>query len=102
MSKSEPSLEDTLTRPVYLEKFDAWATYQKRCPFKAGPGGLYCKFEGHSCAFKLCPMRMFEEEITISQMVSKDLQDIQGQIAQINKKMNQMSSKLEKLLPVTA
>jgi len=92
---SENRLEDIAVRPIYLEKFDAWIVLQKRCQFKGGQQGTYCRFAGHPCAFKLCPMRMFDDEITISTMVAKDMQYLRKQIKQINQKIAQINKKLE-------
>lgn len=94
MSENKSFFEETILRPVYLEKFDKWAVLQSRCQFKGGQGGTYCRFAGHPCAFKLCPMRMFDDEITVSQLVSQDMQFLRTQIKQINQKIAQINKKL--------
>jgi len=77
-------------RPVFIEKFDEWKVYQKRCNFAGGHDKTYCRFEGHACAFKLCPMRMYEESFTISTMVTDELDEIKKQLSGIQKGINQI------------
>jgi len=82
-------------RPTFMEKFDEWKVYQKRCNFVAGRG-MYCQFGGHPCAFKLCPARMYENQYTISTMVSEEITGIKSQLKKIEKLLNQVIQGIKK------
>ena len=80
-------------RPAYIEKFDEWKLYQKQCHFAGGQGRLYCKFGGHPCAFKLCPVRLYDNEYTISVMVSDEINTMKNQLKRIETMLKQLIEK---------
>ena len=86
----EPTMQQ---RPAYIEKFDEWKLYQKQCPFAGGQGRLYCKFGGHPCAFKLCPVRLYDNEYTISVMVSDEINAMKNQLKRIETMLKQLIEK---------
>jgi hypothetical protein len=83
-------------RPTFMEKFDEWKVYQKRCNFATGQGRMYCQFGGHPCAFKLCPMRMYENQYTISTMISEEINGIKSQLKKIEKLLNHVIQEIKK------
>jgi len=92
-AKVQASEEMPEIRPPYMEKFDEWKIYQKRCSFAGGQGRLYCRFGGHPCAFKLCPARLYENQYTISEMVSDEINTMKAQLKRIEDKLNQLIKK---------
>ena len=49
-------------QPLWMKKFNLWASMQKACSAARGPNGIYCSWEGKNCGYSGCPRRIFEEE----------------------------------------
>lgn len=90
--EAAPSEKDILAQPFWMQKFINWNALRQSCPARAGPAGVFCRWEGKNCGYSACPRRIFEEEIVdASKFIpsNKKLQvqivQLQAEIAKLNK-----------------
>lgn len=100
-SETQPFDSKYMQLPRWRRKFNRWKTLQSSCPATAGNAGLYCLWEGRSCGYNICPLRVFEEEeidpskIPVkppSPKLNKRLTKMQTRIDELQKQVNKLTN----------